>query len=176
MYRKHHNVKLSIEEFHVPFGGTLDPENRWLLFSSLIPWQELEAIYALQFSPTTGALAKPVRLAVGALLIRQRLGLTDEGTVEQVIPKLSIPSRHQEDVSLDLYYAFLKAVLDGRAAAVKQCGAEKVALVFGLYVISFNAIRPGNLALAQLSAKKFRQLHRHDQRVASWCCQAMTHK
>ncbi len=27
MYRKHHNGQLSIEEF-VPFGGTLDPENR----------------------------------------------------------------------------------------------------------------------------------------------------
>ncbi len=29
MYRKHHNGQLSIEEFHVPFGGMLDPENRW---------------------------------------------------------------------------------------------------------------------------------------------------
>ena len=46
MYRKHHNGQLSIEEFHVPFGGTLDPENRWVLFSSLMPWEELEATYA----------------------------------------------------------------------------------------------------------------------------------
>ena len=29
MYRKHHNGQLSIEEIHVPFGGTLVPENRW---------------------------------------------------------------------------------------------------------------------------------------------------
>jgi IS5 family transposase len=36
MYRKHHNGQLSIEEFHVPFGGTLDPENRRVLFSSLL--------------------------------------------------------------------------------------------------------------------------------------------
>jgi len=35
IYRKHHNGQISIEEFHVPFGGTLDPENRWVLFSSL---------------------------------------------------------------------------------------------------------------------------------------------
>jgi hypothetical protein len=83
MYRKHHNGQLSIEEFHVPFGGTLDPENRWVLFSSLMPWEELEATYAPQFSPTTGAPAKPVRLAFGALFIKQRLGLTDEETVEQ---------------------------------------------------------------------------------------------
>jgi hypothetical protein len=84
MYRKHHNGQLSIEEFHVPFGGTLDPANRWVLFSSLMPWEELEATYAPQFSPTTGAPAKPVRLAFGALFIKQRLGLTDEETVEQI--------------------------------------------------------------------------------------------
>jgi transposase, IS5 family len=84
MYRKHHNGQLSIEEFHVPFGGTLDPENRWVLFSSLMPWEELEATYAPQFSLTTGAPAKPVRLAFGALFIKQRLGLTDEETVEQI--------------------------------------------------------------------------------------------
>jgi len=84
MYRKHHNGQISIEEFHVPFGGTLDPENRWVIFSSLMPWEELEATYAPQFSPTTGAPAKPVRLAFGALFIKQRLGLTDEETVEQI--------------------------------------------------------------------------------------------
>ncbi|MEB3302430.1 MAG: hypothetical protein VKN56_10735 [Cyanobacteriota bacterium] len=76
MYRKHHNGQLSIKDFHVPFGGTLDPENRWVLFSSLMPWEELEATYAPQFSPTKGAPAKPVRLAFGALFIKQRLGLT----------------------------------------------------------------------------------------------------
>ena len=84
MYRKHHNGQLTIEEFHVPFGGTLDSDNRWVMFSSLMPWEELEETYASQFSPTTGAPAKPVRLAFGALFIRQRLGLTDEETVEQI--------------------------------------------------------------------------------------------
>jgi hypothetical protein len=84
MYRKHHNGQLSIEEFHVPFGGTLDPENRWVKFSALMPWVELEETYATQFNPTTGAPAKPVRVAFGALFIKQRLGLTDEETVEQV--------------------------------------------------------------------------------------------
>jgi hypothetical protein len=49
-----------------------------------MPWEELEATYAPQFSPTTGAPAKPVRLAFGALFIKQRLGLTDEETVEQI--------------------------------------------------------------------------------------------
>jgi hypothetical protein len=46
MYRKHHNGQLSIEDFHVPFGGTLDSDNRWVIFSSLMPWEELEETYA----------------------------------------------------------------------------------------------------------------------------------
>jgi hypothetical protein len=49
-----------------------------------MPWEALEETYAPQFNPTTGAPAKPVRLAFGALFIRQRLGLTDVETVEQI--------------------------------------------------------------------------------------------
>lgn len=84
MNRIHHNGQLTIEEFHVPFSGTLDSDNRWVLFSYLMPWEALEETYAPQFNPTTGAPAKPVRLAFGALFIKQRLGLTDEETVEQI--------------------------------------------------------------------------------------------
>jgi IS5 family transposase len=84
MSRKHHNVQLSFEEFHVSCGGTLDPGNRWVLFASLMPSDEIEEAYAPQFNPTTGAPAKPARLAFCALSIKQRLGLTDEETVEQI--------------------------------------------------------------------------------------------
>ena len=84
MNRQHHNGQPSIEQFHILFGGTLDPGNRWVLFSSLMPWEELEETYAPQFSPTTGAPAKSVRLAFGALFIKQRLGLTDDDTVGQI--------------------------------------------------------------------------------------------
>jgi IS5 family transposase len=38
----------------------------------------------LLFSSTTGAPEKSVRLAFGAIFIRQRLGLTDEEIVEQI--------------------------------------------------------------------------------------------
>jgi hypothetical protein len=104
MYRIHHNGQLSIEEFHVPFGGTLDSDNRWVLFSSLMPWEALEETYAPQFTPPTGAPAKPVMLAFGELFIEQRLGLTDEETVGQIRDNAymhfasalqAIPARHR---------------------------------------------------------------------------------
>ena len=68
----------------MPFGGTLDPNNRWVIYSSLMPWEELEEAYDCQFISTTGAPAKPVKVAFGALFIKQRLGLSDEETVEEI--------------------------------------------------------------------------------------------
>jgi IS5 family transposase len=62
----------------------LNSDNRWVIFSSLMLWEELEETYAPQFNPTSGAPAKPVRLEFGALFIKQRLGLTDEETFEQI--------------------------------------------------------------------------------------------
>ncbi len=81
MYRRHNNGQISIKEFHLPFGGTLDPENRWVQLEGLMPWDELEQAYAPQFNATIGAPAKSVRMAFGALYIKQKLGLTDEETV-----------------------------------------------------------------------------------------------
>jgi hypothetical protein len=71
-------LQLLIEEFYLPFGGRLDHENRLALLSALMPWEELQETYAPQFSPTVSARApaKPVRLAFGALFIKQLLGLT----------------------------------------------------------------------------------------------------
>ncbi len=57
------------------------------LFTTLMTSDEIETTYASQFSPTTGAPAKPARLAFGALFIKQRLGLTDVETVEQIREK-----------------------------------------------------------------------------------------
>jgi IS5 family transposase len=59
----------------------LEPGNRWVLLTSMMPWEGLEATYAAQFDSTTGALAKPVRVAFGSLLVKQRRGLTDEETI-----------------------------------------------------------------------------------------------
>ena len=54
-----------------------------MLVVARMPWEELEDTNAAEFNLTTGALAQAVRLAFGALLIRQNLSLTDEEAVEQ---------------------------------------------------------------------------------------------
>jgi len=76
--------QLSIEEFYVPFGGKLDPGNRWVVLAVVIPWEPLENQYAPLFNAKTGAPAKPFRMALGALYIQQRLGVSDREIVELI--------------------------------------------------------------------------------------------
>jgi len=58
MYRKPPANQLAFEDFILPFGGKLDSQNRWSPLAELIPWDEVEAIYAKHFSRTEGAPAK----------------------------------------------------------------------------------------------------------------------
>jgi hypothetical protein len=37
MYRKTER-QLPLENFHLPFGGELDPDNRWIKLANIIPW------------------------------------------------------------------------------------------------------------------------------------------
>jgi hypothetical protein len=82
MYRREHRHQLSFEDFFLPFGCKLPGDNRWIKLAELIPWDELEDDYAAQFCKVFRAPAKPFRMALGALTIKARLGLTDEELVE----------------------------------------------------------------------------------------------
>lgn len=84
MYRREHRNQLSFEDFFLPFGGKLSGENRWVKLADLIPWDELEDDYASQLCKGFGAPAKPFRMALGALIIKARMNLTDEELVEQL--------------------------------------------------------------------------------------------
>jgi hypothetical protein len=52
--------------------------------AELIPWEEFETEYAANFSEEMGAPAKTFRIALGALIIKEKLGITDRETVEQI--------------------------------------------------------------------------------------------
>ncbi len=84
MCRREHRHQFSFEDFFLPFGGKLSGDNRWIKLAELIPWDELEDDYAAQFCKGFGAPAMPFRIALGALIIKARLGLTDEELVEQI--------------------------------------------------------------------------------------------
>jgi hypothetical protein len=67
-----------------PTDALLAADNRWVQLAQLIPWSEFEQEYAQNFGTETGPPAKSFRLALGALIIKEKLGISDRETVEQI--------------------------------------------------------------------------------------------
>ena len=63
----------------------LNPRNRWVRMSRLAPWDLIEEKYAANFKGTTPSRpAKLARMAIGTLIIKEKLGLSDIETVEMI--------------------------------------------------------------------------------------------
>jgi IS5 family transposase len=72
-------------DFYLPFGGKLDPENRWVKLASLVPWDRVEECYSHWMAENgMGAPALSGRIAFAAMIVKERLGVTDEETAAQV--------------------------------------------------------------------------------------------
>lgn len=84
-YQRTQNQMLLPGDFFLPFGGKLDEDNRWVKLVTLIPWDKVDDEYSKRFEETmVGQKAVSVRVALGALIIQQRLGLSDRETVQQI--------------------------------------------------------------------------------------------
>jgi hypothetical protein len=84
VYRKAEFASSPPSEFELPFGGRLSSDNRWVKMAELIPWSEFEAEYAENFPTEKGLRAKSFRMALGALIIKEKLLISDRETVEQI--------------------------------------------------------------------------------------------
>jgi IS5 family transposase len=84
VYRKAELAPSPPSDFELPFGGNLSPDNRWVKMAQIIPWSEFESEYAANFPADKGAPAKSFRMALGALIIQEKLGISDRETVEQI--------------------------------------------------------------------------------------------
>ncbi|MEZ2224826.1 IS5 family transposase [Microcoleus sp.] len=84
MYKKAELAHPSPSDFELPSCGKLSLLNRWVKMAELIPWSEFETEYAKNFPTERGAPAKSFRMALGALIIKEKLGISDRETVEQI--------------------------------------------------------------------------------------------
>lgn len=84
MYKKNRNKQFKLTDFNQPMGLKLDPENKWIKKAEMIPWNRIEDKYATLFESTTGTVAKPLRMALGALMIQKEYGFSDRTLVEQL--------------------------------------------------------------------------------------------
>jgi IS5 family transposase len=85
MYQYTEQQMILPHEFFLPFGGKLNPKNQWCQLAVMIPWAEIEIKYARNFKNLkSGQKAYSVRMALGALIIQNRKGLSDQETVNEI--------------------------------------------------------------------------------------------
>ena len=82
------------DNFFLPFGGNLRSDNRWVILAKNIPWDAIEEKYVTLFSDV-GQPAKPIRMAVGSLMLREKLQLSDEESVYYRLQILMLTGREK---------------------------------------------------------------------------------
>ncbi len=78
-YISQHQIK--IEEFGNLYQMKLNPFNRWVQLAKFLPWDSLVRIYSEHFSKR-GAVTVSPRIVIGSLIIKHKLNLSDEQTVQ----------------------------------------------------------------------------------------------
>ena len=77
--------QLSLDGFQTPFDQSLSKDNRWVVLTNLIPWDEVCAIYLNHVGiSSTGRPARSPRVVLGSLIIKHLGNLDDRETVEQI--------------------------------------------------------------------------------------------
>ena len=76
----------------------MDPNNRWVKLSKLLPWEELISIYGKSLSSSKGRYGIDGRLAVGSLIIKHRLNISDREVISMI----------QENIYLQYFVGFHK--------------------------------------------------------------------
>lgn len=77
--------QLVLSGFETPFYNQLDPNNRWVLLSAQIPWDDLVKLYKKRNPPRrTGRPSLNPRVLIGAVIIKHFLNLDDRETVAQI--------------------------------------------------------------------------------------------
>ena len=84
MYKFERYRQLGLADFNQPVGLKMNSDNRWVKKASSIPWDAIEAKYANLFPSKTGMPAKPLRMALGSLMIQKQYGYSDRELLEQI--------------------------------------------------------------------------------------------
>jgi len=77
--------QLSLSGFETPFYNQLAPDNRWVLLSAQVPWDDLVSLFNKHNPPkNTGRPALNPRVLIGAVIIKHILNLDDREAVAQI--------------------------------------------------------------------------------------------
>ena len=76
--------QLSLSEFSHPFEQELLSDNRWVKLSQLIPWDALAKVYSNKLNARSGRESIDVRMVIGAIIVKHKIGLNDRETVAMI--------------------------------------------------------------------------------------------
>ena len=106
MYKCTDNTQSNFFNFNQPIGLHMNPENRWIKMADSIPWEIFEEKYSRLFKGKNGRVAKPLRLALGSLIIQTKYQYSDRELVEQLTENpyyqyfIGLPG-YQEEAPID---------------------------------------------------------------------------
>lgn len=84
MYKTVNKLQHAFLDFNQPLGLHMNPKNRWIKMADSIPWDVFEKKYASLFKSKTGNVAKPLRMALGSLIIQTKYQYSDRELIEQL--------------------------------------------------------------------------------------------
>ena len=84
MYKTVTEHQITFFDFNQSCGMQLEEKNEWVVLSTRIDWGALEKVYASLFPSHKGHPAKPLRMALGALIIQKRKKLSDRALVKEI--------------------------------------------------------------------------------------------
>jgi hypothetical protein len=76
--------QLTLDGFSHPFEQALSPDNRWVKLAEIIPWDALASVYSKSLNSTRGRESIDVRMVIGAIIVKHKLGLDDRSTVAMI--------------------------------------------------------------------------------------------
>jgi len=77
--------QLTMDCFQTPFEQQLNPKNRWIVLSRLMPWDEVCNLYLKNVGvSSTGRPPLSPRVIIGSLIIKHLCNLDDRETVDQI--------------------------------------------------------------------------------------------
>lgn len=152
--------QLSIESFKTPFEANLASSNRWVELGKLIPWDKLAQVYCEQLDSHKGRKGLDARRAIGAMIIKHMLKLSDRETVAII----SENPYMQHFLGLSSFQA--KGIFDASLFVHlrKRMGTETFDAFTRLIISEVNGIKPKGTSSHQ-GAKKNKQVEHEVEEV-----------
>ena len=84
MYKAEKTVQMTFEDFNQSCGMKLDVNDEWVVVAGRVDWSAVEERYMEFFPSKRGRPALGARMALGALIIQLRMGLSDRKLIKEI--------------------------------------------------------------------------------------------